>query len=322
MTGPTYVAEYEYSAKGSNELSIVEGDELVGLEGEKDGWILVKNAKTQKEGLVPFDYIKATTSSSSISGGVGTIRKSNTSISGASGRAKERKHFTAIDGYFLQDPKLLLAILVTALYDYTASDDSEISFRAGDTIEVTEAAEPSEDAWWEGRNTRTGKTGQFPLVFTKGWNTNVSSASNQSISKFAGSAIGSALSGSALSGSASRLSTISAATGSRPLSTLASVADKLGGGSNQGSGRASVTSIGASVANDLRKSTTSIGSGRSGADGFSVKALYDYNAAVEGELSFKSGDYIKILDSSDPDWWTGQFRGAKGYLPAAYVERV
>ncbi|KAJ3102284.1 hypothetical protein HDU97_000641 [Phlyctochytrium planicorne] len=54
---------------------------------------------------------------------------------------------------------------------------------------------------------------------------------------------------------------------------------------------------------------------------FSVKALYDYTAQDSGELSFKTGDYIKVLDSSDPDWWSGQFRSSKGLFPANYVER-
>jgi hypothetical protein len=31
-----------------------------------------------------------------------------------------------------------------------------------------------------------------------------------------------------------------------------------------------------------------------------VKALYDYNAENEGDLSFKEGDIINIIDNTDP----------------------
>ncbi|KAJ3011167.1 UNVERIFIED_CONTAM: hypothetical protein HDU68_001803 [Siphonaria sp. JEL0065] len=49
---------------------------------------------------------------------------------------------------------------------------------------------------------------------------------------------------------------------------------------------------------------------------FTVKALYDYDAADSGELSFRKGDEIEISESSDVDWWTGRL------LPASYVAKV
>jgi hypothetical protein len=53
------------------------------------------------------------------------------------------------------------------VYDYDATEDGEISYKAGDQIEVT-AADPDEE-WWEGKVTRTGQMGSFQILFTQGW---------------------------------------------------------------------------------------------------------------------------------------------------------
>ncbi|GFQ71333.1 tyrosine-protein kinase Src64B [Trichonephila clavata] len=52
-----------------------------------------------------------------------------------------------------------------------------------------------------------------------------------------------------------------------------------------------------------------------------VVALYPYNARDQGDLSFRKGDRLGILDDSDPDWWhachlTNQ---QNGYVPRNYV---
>lgn len=52
-----------------------------------------------------------------------------------------------------------------------------------------------------------------------------------------------------------------------------------------------------------------------------VIALYNYNAKDEGDLSFRKGDRLVILDDGDPDWWLAKHRGTnhKGYIPRNYV---
>jgi len=52
-----------------------------------------------------------------------------------------------------------------------------------------------------------------------------------------------------------------------------------------------------------------------------VRALYDYDAENEGDLSFKEGDMINILDKSDPSgWWQGEVNGNVGFFPSNFVE--
>ena len=35
------------------------------------------------------------------------------------------------------------------------------------------------------------------------------------------------------------------------------------------------------------------------------EATYDFEGEESDELSFEKGDYIVVLESSDPDWWQG-----------------
>lgn len=52
-----------------------------------------------------------------------------------------------------------------------------------------------------------------------------------------------------------------------------------------------------------------------------VIALYNYYANDEGDLNFRKGDRLQILDDSDPDWWLAKHLTTtqKGYIPMNYV---
>lgn len=56
-------------------------------------------------------------------------------------------------------PAAPAAETVTALYDYSAQADGDLSFRAGDVIEIVSRTQ-NENEWWTGR--LNGKEGQFP----------------------------------------------------------------------------------------------------------------------------------------------------------------
>lgn len=53
-----------------------------------------------------------------------------------------------------------------------------------------------------------------------------------------------------------------------------------------------------------------------------VRALYDFTASEAGELSFRAGDVLEVLDSVYRDWWRGELRGTQGIFPVNYVEVI
>lgn len=50
-----------------------------------------------------------------------------------------------------------------------------------------------------------------------------------------------------------------------------------------------------------------------------VVALYDFEAQADGDLDFKAGDRIEVVErtQSTEDWWTGRFNGRQGVFPGA-----
>jgi len=53
------------------------------------------------------------------------------------------------------------------------------------------------------------------------------------------------------------------------------------------------------------------------------KALYDYTGENDGDLAFKEGDLINVIDKSDPSgWWEGEVGGVRGFFPSNFVEEI
>jgi amphiphysin len=52
-----------------------------------------------------------------------------------------------------------------------------------------------------------------------------------------------------------------------------------------------------------------------------VVALYDFDAQADGDLSFKTGDRIEIVEktASSEDWWTGKLNGTQGVFPGGFL---
>lgn len=65
-----------------------------------------------------------------------------------------------------------------------------------------------------------------------------------------------------------------------------------------------------------------VSSGTTAATVSRVRALFDFQPSEPGELQFKKGDIIAVLESVYKDWWKGSLRGQTGIFPLNYVEKL
>lgn len=65
-----------------------------------------------------------------------------------------------------------------------------------------------------------------------------------------------------------------------------------------------------------------VASGTTAATVSRVRALFDFVPSEPGELQFKKGDVIAVLESVFKDWWKGSLRGQTGIFPLNYVEKL
>ena len=66
----------------------------------------------------------------------------------------------------------------------------------------------------------------------------------------------------------------------------------------------------------------SVSSGTTAATVSRVRALFDFQPSEAGELQFRKGDIIAVIESVYKDWWKGSLKGQTGIFPLNYVEKL
>ena len=56
--------------------------------------------------------------------------------------------------------------------------------------------------------------------------------------------------------------------------------------------------------------------------GEKVKALFNFDAGREDELTLKEGDIVNVYRKMDDGWWMGQVGDRVGYFPSNRVEQL
>lgn len=296
------VALYSYTAQTDEEMNIAEGEELEIVENNVDGWTKVKNAMSGNSGMVPTNYLTINTA---------TISRQVSNIADILAPSPGPQY-------------------VVAVYDYDASDEGEISYKAGDQIEVLEADQAEE--WWEGKVIRTGDLGSFQILFTQGWENIQTKFLKPPSGLKRGDSRNATRNGGATEIKARALYDYTAS-GDDEISlkqneTIIIISKNTGSpdwwqGENSSHQRGQFPSsyVEEVTRGSLQRSITANQS-ESFFSGGIAKALYDYSAAANDELSIKEGDMINLLDISDSDWWKGELDGQIGTFPANYVEKL
>ncbi|RMZ88795.1 hypothetical protein DV736_g3973, partial [Chaetothyriales sp. CBS 134916] len=137
-------AEYDYEAAEDNEVSLREGEIVTDIQKVDPDWWLVKN-EDGETGLVPSNYLQELEDEPASGGAAAAAPVLATPSAPAANVEPEAK-----------------AVSATALYDYEAGEDNELSFP--ENAVITNISFPDED-WWHGEY--GGRAGLFPANYTK-----------------------------------------------------------------------------------------------------------------------------------------------------------
>ncbi|MCJ1287969.1 hypothetical protein MMC26_007322 [Xylographa opegraphella] len=142
-SGKRAVAQYDYEKAEDNELELKEGEQVTNIEMVDDDWWMGENARGET-GLFPSNYVELVQDDSNLEHAA-TLKSTKISPSAAANTNHP-----------------VLGPIATALYDYEAAEDNELSFP--ENAKITSLEFPDED-WWSGEY--GGRSGLFPANYVQ-----------------------------------------------------------------------------------------------------------------------------------------------------------
>lgn len=158
------IALYSFQASSQEELSITDGEELVFIEREGDGWCKTRN-KAGQVGYVPEAYIEVRTRRGTNMSDDGFSASRASSFSGSVNMTELYQEITASGNasqQMAETDRIEPVCFAKAIYDYEGCEEEELSFNEGDVIMVVNQMVDDDDGWWEG--ILNGKRGVFPSL--------------------------------------------------------------------------------------------------------------------------------------------------------------
>ncbi|CAI6099958.1 unnamed protein product [Clonostachys chloroleuca] len=143
------VVQYDYEKAEENEIELIEGQTVTDIDMVDDDWWLGTNSKGER-GLFPSNYVEITEESS------GGSAPAVTAAAAVQEETAPPPPPPAASRPAAAGPT------ATALYDYEAAEDNEISFP--EDAKITNLEFPDED-WWAGEY--NGKKGLFPANYVQ-----------------------------------------------------------------------------------------------------------------------------------------------------------
>ncbi|KAL8872427.1 MAG: hypothetical protein Q9174_001936 [Haloplaca sp. 1 TL-2023] len=101
-----------------------------------------------------------------------------------------------------------------------------------------------------------------------------------------------------------------------------SIKDKASPSTSAGKKPAQNTSSSAATSSQQTLPSQPVPSGTTAATVSRVRALFDFQPSEAGELQFRKGDIITVMESVYKDWWKGSLKGQTGIFPLNYVEKL
>jgi len=138
-SGKRALVQYDYEKAEDNELELREGEYVTNIEMVDEDWWMGQNSRGET-GLFPSNYVE--------------LVEDHAAVASAATLSAPGAHETAAEE--------TLGKVATALYDYEAAEDNELSFPEGASI--TNVEFPDND-WWSGEY--NGHMGLFPANYVE-----------------------------------------------------------------------------------------------------------------------------------------------------------